>query len=100
MIKQRDWIKLPPEIRAELIVKYGLTRSSFTDVRGGEVFSDGFTDNDLEKVEDLIVSNTTTTNGGEQNGETTVSGDGSKKDKKTNKGKALPISDKQHGKHK
>lgn len=64
-MKQRDWIKLPIEKRLELIQQFDLKRSSFTDVRGGEIISDGFTDKDLELVDISLLDNQNLENGEE-----------------------------------
>jgi hypothetical protein len=50
-MKAFEWMKLPADVRHKLVLKYELVRTGFTDVRGNQVISDGFTDKDLEKVE-------------------------------------------------
>ena len=57
-MKTQDWLRLPIEVRLDLVKKHNLKRSSYSDVRGGIVYSDGFTDQDLEKVEILETNET------------------------------------------
>jgi hypothetical protein len=94
MISVKDWLKLPIEKRIELIEKFNLKRSTYTDVRGGEVFSDGFTQEDLKDVN--LENNESKTP--KQNEGAIDSGNGAEKEsgstKKRCKGKALSISSK------
>lgn len=84
-MKAIDWMKLPQETKAELIAKYDLKRSGYTDVRGNVVISDGFTDNDLKEVE-LNKETQNETNETEQNEGAVVSGNGNEKEGRKAKG--------------
>ena len=87
-MKAIDWMRLSPEDRAKAVEVFGLIKTGSTDVRGGVVISDGYTDADLINVN--ITKNETRENA-QQDGGGTVQGVGSEKAKRTRKGKNLSV---------
>ena len=90
-MKTQDWMRLSREVRDELITKYGLIKTGSTDVRGGVVFSDGYTESDLSKVDLLEVNQNVNGKNPQQDGSGVSEGDGSESKKKVNKRKTVSV---------
>jgi hypothetical protein len=92
-----EWMQLPIEVRNQLVEKYKLIKTGSTDVRGNEVFSDGYTNEDLVKVEYLIdnkINVNDKTKESEQDRTRVGSGVNCKEAKTTNKRKTVSVSTK------
>lgn len=90
-MKASEWMKLDPDIKADLKGMYTIIKTGCTDVRGNEVICDGYTDQDLEKVELSVSKIYQLRYGKKQDGTGVVQGIGSKEEKRTNKRKAIPV---------
>lgn len=88
-MKAIDWMRLDVETRVKLIQEYNLIKTGSTDVRGGVVISDGYTDADLERV--VYPEVNITTNGTKQNGTAIDKGNGSQEKKRAYKRKTISI---------
>jgi hypothetical protein len=49
-IHKFQWMQVPKEVREKLIELFGLTRTSFSEIRDDVVISDGYSDDDLSLI--------------------------------------------------